>query len=173
MMRPVDLFQAFARNQARHFPVVGKTVELFYGNRLFVQCKIPYPVVFIADLLRYDRCKVTSKKIDWEDLSMFKAFLRTDGAVVVTGGDVAWQFQRRQFQRLVTKMFASTLKSMPETTVLSDFSSKERTVVCDVAAFIGSDAAKVTDTEYQYCRAVLKEIVERKDSNRNGYAVAG
>ena len=104
---------------------------------------------------------------------MFKAFLRTDGAVVVTGGDVAWQYQRKQFQRLVTRLFATKLNSLPETTVLSDFSSTERTISCKVTDFIGSEAAKVTDSEYQYYRAVLKQIVERKDVQKGGYAIAG
>jgi hypothetical protein len=104
---------------------------------------------------------------------MFRAFLRTDGAVVVTGGDAAWQFQRRQFQRLVTRLFAAKLAELPNSTVLSDFSSTERTITCDVYEFVGSETAKVTDSEYQYCRAILKEIVERKSATKDGYAIAG
>lgn len=103
---------------------------------------------------------------------MFKAFLRTDGAVVVTGGDVAWHFQRKQFQRQVTKAFALMLRRMSHTTVLSDFSASERTVVCEVEDFMEIDAPKVSDSEYLTYRAIIREIVERNHETNQAFAQA-
>ncbi len=103
---------------------------------------------------------------------MFKAFLRTDGAVVVSGGDPAWQFQRKQFQRLVTKVFVEKLKALPATTTLAEFNASERTIVCDVYEFMDLDAPRVTDNEYHHLRAVLREVVERREGNPSERTVA-
>lgn len=86
---------------------------------------------------------------------MFKAFLRTDGVVVVSGGDVAWTRQRKSFQRYCTKLFADKLESLPNSTRISDFSPKLRTLVCEVYDFVGEPLDNISDSDYQYYRSVL------------------
>lgn len=92
---------------------------------------------------------------------MFKAFLRTDGVVTVSGGDVAWVYQRKSFQRFCTKLFAYKLKSLSNSTKIADFPPNLRTLVCNEHDFVGEPIELVSDKEYQYCRSILKDAATK------------
>jgi hypothetical protein len=96
---------------------------------------------------------------------MFKALLRTDGTVTVTGGDLAWRPQREHFLRICTAHFANMLLNNPELTI-HDFGREERTVECDEYHFIESCGRRVHDEEYHYCQEVLKGVVKRMRKQR-------
>lgn len=91
---------------------------------------------------------------------MFRALLRTDGTVTVTGGDLAWRPQREHFQRICTAQFANLFQERPELSI-HDFSREERTVECDEYQFISAGGPRITDDEYELSRTVLKDVVKR------------
>jgi len=92
---------------------------------------------------------------------MFKAFLRTDGTVVVSGGDSAWAFQRKHYQRVATAAFAYMFQDLESDIQIADLSPNERTMTCTVYDFVASDKCKVADSEYSYCRRLLREVIRR------------
>ncbi|MEZ4743766.1 MAG: hypothetical protein R3B45_15195 [Bdellovibrionota bacterium] len=104
---------------------------------------------------------------------MFKAFLRTDGIVVVDGGDIAWKFQRKQFQRLITVKFAYIFLTSGKYQSISDLSSKERTVCIKASDFVGSESDIISNSEYLYCRGILKDIAAGKQQQVEVSSIAG
>lgn len=96
---------------------------------------------------------------------MFKAFLRTDGNVTVSGGDIAWHRQRKDFQKLCTVIFAYHFKSLPSDTCISDFDPQERTMTIEETSFVGSDHRKVSEYEYTQCRRILNNAVSKKEKD--------